>query len=86
MKRIPDNRWLLIKPGMSVTAIETIVKKPSHPARKSKEMDRWIIDSWLFNSRLTVFYQNPKQPSIASNVEVTRYCKFTGSYTITIKK
>ena len=86
MKSIPDKRWLNIKPGMSIKDIENIVGKPSHPSRKTKNMDRWIIDSALFNSRLIVYYRNPKQPSIASSVEVTRYCKPIGKYSVKIVK
>ncbi len=84
MKTIPNKRWLIIKPGMSAKEIENIVGKPNHPSQNTKEMDRWIIDSTLFNSRLIVYYRNSKQPSIASSVEVTRYCKSTGKYSVKI--
>lgn len=86
MKSIPDKRWLNIKPGMNVKEIENIVGKPNHPSRETKEMDRWIVDSTLFNSRLIVYYRNPEQPSVASRVEVTRYCKLTGKYSVKIVK
>jgi hypothetical protein len=86
MRSIPDKRWLSIKPGMNVKDIENIVGKPNHSSRDTKEMDRWIVDSTLFNSRLIVYYRNPKQPSVASRVEVTRYCRLNGKYSVKIIK
>ncbi len=86
MKRIPNEKWFMVEPGMNLEEIEAIVGPPNHPSRDLKEMDRWIIDSGLFNSRLTVYYRNPKHPLIASGIEITRYCKLTNSYSIKIKK
>ena len=86
MKSIPDKRWLSIKLGMTIKEVENIVSKPNHPSREMKEMDRWIVDSILFNSRLIVYYQNPKEPLVVSRVEVTRYCKPTGKYSVKIVK
>ena len=86
MKSIPNKRWLTVNPGMNIKEIENIVGKPNHPSGETKEMNRWIVDSTLFNSRLIVYYQNPKQPSVASRVEVTRYCKITGKYSVKIIK
>jgi len=83
--RIPDPRWLRVKPGMTVAEIETMVGKPNHPSRDLKEMDRWIVDSLLFNSRLVVYYHDPDQPTVASRVEVTRFCKLTGSYPVKLE-
>ena len=83
--RIPDSRWLGVRPGMTAAKIEALVGKPNHPSRDGKEMDRWIVDTTLFNSRLVVYYRDPGRPTVASGVEVTRYCKLTGSYPVHVK-
>ncbi len=84
--RIPDYRWLGVRPGMTVAEIEALVGKPDHPSRDSKEMDRWIVDTSLFNSRLVVYYHDRDRPTVASGVEITRYCKLTGSYPVQLKR
>ena len=86
MSRIPDKRWLEIKTGMEFSKIEKIIGKPTHPSAKLKNMDRWIIDSLLFNSRLVVYYAKDSKSRIAAKVEIKRYCKFTGKYTVEIRQ
>jgi hypothetical protein len=71
---------------MTVTEIETVVGKPTHPERDLKNQERWITDSAMFSSRLIVSYHDTEQPLTATNVKVTRYCKLVDSYPVRLEK